>query len=122
MFRLPETFALPPPFVQPNFGTFVPCLPILHMHPRFSVLRITRWRDARPSEARKQGSQALVDSPAPPYSYSLVSRETSEDNPRQQRESDTRPGWRFAALTASVLAALVLRPGAGHRACRAAQR
>ena len=94
MFRLPETFTFPTQPTNPHFGTFVPCLPILHMHPLLSVSRITRWRDARPSGARKQGSQAHVEhlSRAPPYSYSLVSRETREDNPRRQRESPTAPG------------------------------
>lgn len=52
-----------------------------------------------------------------PYSYSLVSRETSEDNPRQQRESPTRARAARSFVAAFVLAALVLRPGA-HEAER----
>lgn len=57
----------------------------------------------------------------PPYSYSLVSRETCEDNPRQQREGSTR-AWAARSFVAAsvVLAALALlrrrRPQDDHGA------
>ena len=81
------------------------------MHSRFYVLRITRWRDARPSGARRQGGQALVDSPSHPSEPSFPTRSFHVKHERTDRSMrmvfDMRPG-RLAAL-AFVLAALVLR-------------
>lgn len=109
MFRLPETFALPPSPRLPHFGTFVPCISPTHMHPHLYVLRITRWRDARPSEARKQGSQAAVDSPPrpapsprpiPTHWFHVKQARTIPGN----RESPTRA--RAARLSAPLRAGL----------------
>ena len=82
-----------------------------------SVLRITRWRDARPSAARKQGSQAHVDSPlhhaaplhhpAPPRPIPThlfhVKHERTDRSMRMV--FDMRPGWlpRFARSPSSSL-------------------
>lgn len=82
------------------------------MHPRFYVLRITHVR--RPSACRTLPH-------APPFPTHLFHVKQARTIPARNRERgfDTRPGRRFAALTAFVLAALVLRPGA-HGAERSA--
>ena len=126
--RLPETFALLPHLPPSTFGTKVPCLPIQPMHPVLmcsTSYPVLRWRDARACDAgaRKQGSQAHVDSPSPlltfspSFPYSSVSRETCEDHPRAQLRERARhaPGLSSSSLRSaavSVLAALALRPGA----------
>lgn len=99
--RLPETFALLPHLPPSTFGTKVPCLPIQPMHPVLmcsTSYPVPRWRDARACDAgaRKQGSQAHVDSPSHPSEPSFPTHLFHVKHARtikpQERESPTAPG------------------------------
>lgn len=112
MFRLPETFAL----TRRRFRDFRPLIPPssyaspLLCAPHHALARRARVR-RRSTQVRQPSACRLPapPRPAPPYSYSLVSRETREDNQAPgERESDSARAARSFVAASVVLAPLAL--------------
>lgn len=114
MFRLPETFAL----TRRRFRDFRPLIPTNpYASPSHCAPHHALARRACDAGARKAAKRVSTPRPAPPYSYSRVSRETCEDHPRQQRESPTAPGL---TLSLRSLVSASLRRRRSWR-CRASE-